>query len=343
MKEKNLCNIIGSFANNLYGPSKKTLCDFLENKNNCLDFFLLELIEKYVSFTKYNNCSYIVIKKGINDKLYIIDTNFCDRDIIELNIPNHKYNEPFLSLCYDHNSCKIYIAQKSNVFSVTIDGDYIADEINDYTLKSIVTENDCVNVNKCCKQNLKVLKPCICSIGFSNNSIFVIYEKYKSTFISKLTKSGNLVNDQYIDDEICSSYIIDCDCELYIIANKNECLKFIYTFYKSNPLCKSHKNYCEIVLNSECRVDIECPDIPCNLDGCLCEVVRSIALIEKGIAKLITCESEKIKCAIENTVCNDELIAINNSVSKTIMNITMLEQMLKEKLEIAISLHNECK
>ncbi len=345
MKEKNKFDHFSSFANNLYGPVKENLCDFLDNNDNSINHIFIDAISKYKYCSPYIDDMYIVLKHNNVKQLFIVDKCFCIKHVVDLKIPNCYHKEEFLSICYDNSSCKIYIAQKSKIFSITIDGDFINDEINDISLKKIITENSSINEisQNCCKPNVKILKPCICSIGFSENSVLVIYEKNKSVFIAKLTKAGNLVNEQYIDDDICSTYIIDNHCSLFVIAQKNSCFNYIYTFNKSKPLCKKHKNHCEIILNSECRVDIECPDLPCSLEGSLCEVVRSIALIENGIAKLISCESEKIKSAIENTVCNKDLIDINNSVSKTIMNITMLEQMLKEKLEIAINLHDTCK
>ena len=74
-------------------------------------------------------------------------------------------------------------------------------------------------------------------------------------------------------------------------------------------------------------------------------MLASVAFEELGLAHIINAEGEKIQKAVcvSDSVC--ELIRVNDSVSKTITNITLLEQILLNKLEIVHNKNccfNEC-
>ncbi len=337
-----------TFANNLYGPEKILLTEFCKHKkyNRYQKICCNYLLNNYQSYTEFDNNNFIVVKYNDNKNLYIL--NKCEQEIdkIILKLPNNTYYDNILGIAYNCLTGKIYIAQKRKVFSVDKNGNFIKDEINNETLQKIVS-NNCLcekelNYNICCKKNIIIKKPCISSIGISENNMLVTYDINGSTYISKLTTNGNLVNEEYIDDNIIPYKILDLPCGIYILSKKDCTYDYIYIFNKTKGLCEYDHNYCEIILDEECRIDIECPDIYCDLETCICDVIKSIAIIEKALAKLINNESEKIKNAIEKSKSNKEILEINNSVSKTIMNITYLEQMLKEKLEVALCMY-ECK
>lgn len=70
---------------------------------------------------------------------------------------------------------------------------------------------------------------------------------------------------------------------------------------------------------------------------CLCNkttIADSIAFCEKSLACILSCEAQKLKKAIMLSNNIDELLKINESINKTIKNITMLEQILCYKLEL---------
>ncbi len=345
MKEKNTCSFsdrnseINSYANDLYSPKKELFSSLCLSTRDCeLKFYCDNvLITEYTSFTECSNCSYLVTKNGVDDAVFVLNSSFEIIDKINLNLPSTKYKQQIKGIAYDKDFSKLYIAHCDKIFSVNINGDFIKNEF--------LFPNVNHSANVCCQKvpNVSKSKYKIFTIGFCDNNIIVVYGYNNSVFAAKLTASGNLVNEKYIDDDIVPTNIL-CTCKyLGILAIRNHDFQYFYYFDKNKTTYSKYCSCCQIILNSECRVDIECPDIPCDLDGSLCEVVRSIALIEKAIAKLIICESEKIKSAIEMSECNKDLIEVNNSVSKTIMNLTLLEQMLKEKLEIAISIKGDIK
>ncbi len=332
------------FANELFGPEKKPIKDLcIEKEDEELKEILFnEELKVYKSYSKCNNEKYIVLKYNDNDYIYILDNCFVEISKIKLNLPvKYKGNIISIACC----NCKIYIALRETIISITFEGEFIKEEINSSSLNKINSStclDNCLkkDITYSCK-NIKVNKPCITSIACICDVILITYEQNGSSFIARLTLKGNLVSKKYIDDNIVPKCIIDTKCAIYVLAKKDCSYEYIYKYSKINGNCKNNYQYCEIIFNSECRVDIECNDLPCDLDGCLCEVIRSIALIEKALAKLICTEGEKIKNAIENDESNKELIKVNDSVAKTIMNITYLEQVLKEKLETALCIY-EC-
>lgn len=69
------------------------------------------------------------------------------------------------------------------------------------------------------------------------------------------------------------------------------------------------------------------------------EIIHSIALEEAGIAHILNAEGEKLQKAVASDITIEELLMVNESVRKTITQITLLEGQLYSKLE---SLHCLC-
>ncbi|MEG1457528.1 MAG: hypothetical protein RSC57_02920 [Bacilli bacterium] len=71
-------------------------------------------------------------------------------------------------------------------------------------------------------------------------------------------------------------------------------------------------------------------------------VVESIALIEAALSHILNAEGEKIQKIIAISTDPCELLKVNESVNRVIKNITFLEHVLYEKLELASNCHEEC-
>ncbi len=72
---------------------------------------------------------------------------------------------------------------------------------------------------------------------------------------------------------------------------------------------------------------------PCEA---IADILQSIALEETGLAHIINAEGEKIqKVVCEYRGCNDieDLLKVNKSVSKTLVNVIKLQMLLEFKLE----------
>lgn len=72
------------------------------------------------------------------------------------------------------------------------------------------------------------------------------------------------------------------------------------------------------------------------------EIMHSIALEEAGIAHILNAEGEKIQKAVACSNNIDELICVNESVKRTLTQVTLLEGMLYSKLEALVSCNDCC-
>ncbi len=346
MNEKNMCSYTDRnsetniLANNLYSPKKEAFSDVCSNGDSELQNICNNpVLVNYSNYSVCPNGGYFVSKNDDNSNLYVLDSDLNEVDQVPLNVPSDKYINNIKGIAYDPDLSKIFVAHTDKVFSVNNQGDFIKDEVNPTSLDSISNTNTSTITSGSCRRPyaISTTSPDINALGLVDNNLLVAYNQNGSSFMSKVTTNGNLVNTRHIDDGVTASAIFDTNKGVHVLANKNNSYNYLYTYDKTTP----KKNCCEIVLDGECRVDIECDDGPCNLNGSLCEVVRSVALIENALAKLIECESEKVKAAIHKSKCSKELLDINNSVSKTIVNISMLEQVLKEKLEVALEIYEK--
>ncbi len=86
---------------------------------------------------------------------------------------------------------------------------------------------------------------------------------------------------------------------------------------------------------------IETPTNPVSRCQAITDVIESIALEETGIAHVINAEGEKIQKALEISTTIDELVTINESVRKTLIDVSKVQMLLQYKLEIAGSLECE--
>lgn len=88
------------------------------------------------------------------------------------------------------------------------------------------------------------------------------------------------------------------------------------------------------------------PEVP-EIDICesLALVVKSIALEELALAHLINAEAEKVQKVADPEHCASifDLVKVNKSVSKTLVNIIKLQMLLQFKLEEVLdNLPEEC-
>ncbi len=67
-------------------------------------------------------------------------------------------------------------------------------------------------------------------------------------------------------------------------------------------------------------------------------IIESIALEETGLAHIINAEGEKIQAALVIATTIEELIAVNTSVSQTLVEVSKVEMLLIDKLKTADTL-----
>ncbi len=299
--------------------------------------YLLNPINKIETCNKYSviteakqyNQFYAVIKKDYKS-IYILNNIYKEINKINLKLPYNYYNE-ILSIAYDCDNCKIIISQKQKVFSITLQGDFIKDELSKETIKNITDSNYITykNLNGCCYKQPIRYNLNITSTGYFCNHLFIAYTKNNTAYISEISELGNIIKTYYIEDNIIINSIFNANNILSLLITKNNNYNYIYT----TDVCQ--KCYCEIKsCDDECRIDYECLNY-CHKECCN-DVICSIACMEKGLAHILNSEGEKLQKGIKIAKDIPELLKINECINKTITDITLLEQVLHHKLETAI-------
>ncbi len=319
-----------TFKNNYYIFPYEQYIDFYDYTLNQIN--KLKVCDEYKIITngkKYDE--YFAIKKDDNLNIYILDKCFNEISKITFKFSNKK---EIVSIYLDCDKCKILIAIKDNVFSITLDGYFIKDELSKDTINLIkettVKKSYERSLNGCCYyQPITYNNICISAVICFCNYTYIAYYKNNSSYIAKISDNGNIINNYYIDDSIkINSLFVACNV-LTMLVTKDDCYNYIYI---SSLCCE---NVCEIIKDSECRVDYEC-DEKCNAK-CCDNVICSIACMEKGLASILNGEGAKIQAGIKTATSIEELLKINDSVAKTVNEVTYLEQILYSKLKEALS------
>lgn len=91
-------------------------------------------------------------------------------------------------------------------------------------------------------------------------------------------------------------------------------------------------NCCHILkgILSSCRQE----EPPVNPQNCS-DLIESIALMEASLAHILNAEGEKLQKIIQCSHDFCEIMEVNDSVNQTIKNVTCLEKVLLEKLQVA--------
>lgn len=306
----------------IYNKCLKKICT-----NNVCDEYT------YITTCKCQS-TYLVVKHNDNNHLYILDEYYNEIDTIKLMVPK-EYQKQILSIYYDNISNKIIITIENMVYSTTSEGNFIKNELSPVATKEIANTSVRIpNYRTCCYTHPLVQ---LTSASIICGELYISYIKNNSSYISSISKNGNIVSTNFIEDEIIIRQIFMVKNTINLLVVKQNKYDYIYILDKCS---KQMKNTCDILGNCECRVDIpSCKPSKCNN---IEDVIESVALMETALAHILNAEGEKIQKAVK-IACNCcDLIKVNESVAKTISNATILEQLLVEKLSIAIE-YEKCK
>lgn len=325
----------GVFINNSY--------KLLSPSNKNIDIFTCKLSKvcskkvcySYNTITEFRSENeFLVTKENDFSSLYIIDDKYNELSIINLKVlPKYKRNIKSISFCKDN--CKIYICLENMLYSVSIDGDFIKEELSKNSINQIKYMENIIGT-RCCQKAITKIN--LTSVSCVCNNLFITYIKNNSLYLSNLSSSGNIINTTFIDEDISVNKIFNVKGKLEFLVTKQNRYNYIYiTDYccKSNIRC----NDCYILPNKDCCVKPCNKEKKCIKKNCeedLCNIIESIALIETAIAHILNAEGEKIQKAVKVSCNCCELIKVNDSVAKMVTNVTMLEQILTEKLSLVI-------
>ena len=165
----------------------------------------------------------------------------------------------------------------------------------------------------------------ITCVGIFCNKRYVGILNNDSFYLLELSINKTLVNKYFIDINIRANNIINIDGCMGLIVTKDN--KYNYIYYLNN-ICK-------------CNIKKNCKKKNCEKNNC--NLIESIALMETSLAHILNSEGEKLQKVLKETNNICEILKTNDSVNKTIINTTILEQLLYEKLKLAYKDHNDNK
>ena len=112
------------------------------------------------------------------------------------------------------------------------------------------------------------------------------------------------------------------------VACKKEhcvCKEFCCCECKESCRCECKESCC-----CECKEFCRCE---CKNKQCVHDLIESIALVETALAHILNAEGEKIQKAVQISKDINDLLEVNRSVNRTIINAIQLEQICYQKLD----------
>lgn len=212
-----------------------------------------------------------------------------------------------IDVSYDCESDSIYVAYPNQVLEVFKDGNYIL---------------------RCEKMDSYIT--CVFALP---SYYYVVFYRDKKQFIHGFNSYNVLTYAEEIDcDKRISSIVfapesLESDWYIDILYNRNNCYPYLQ---------KSLVTACDLGFKpSDCAFDIVNDGGCISINCCdpMADFVESIALIEASIAHILNAEGEKIQYAVAQETDMDTILSVNKSVTKTIVQVTHLEQVLHGILE----------
>lgn len=275
-------------------------------------------------------------------------------------------NQRYLCLCYDPrencywgiSECEPYLIYRLNasfcqVGHITISGAYQQRPIG-------ICSDNCENgiwvcypfqlafVEKCGEKvtwhkneegrkiNLGALMQCECRVncGYEGNRQII------EVLSPCCQESGELCvpkNYKFVGMASCPCKAESSNCRFFLLLSKNcgqvlVLMEYCVDFSQGTivPCCPCPP-----------KPDPCPPPYPPHCGGSY-EIMHSIALEEAGLAHILNAEGEKIQKAVAISDNIEDLICVNESVKRTLTQVTLLEGMLYSKLEALVSCDNFC-
>ncbi|MEG2484105.1 MAG: hypothetical protein RSB51_01415 [Clostridia bacterium] len=293
----------------------------------------LDMDMPYSSIT-YNKNADVFYLSTEDNSIVCLDKNFKNSKGISPNILK-MYKDKITSIAYSEDNNVLYIVNKKDIIAVqmeTMEIELITEKINNEEKDITFT----AAYNK-------------------NSEVYIAYTKNSKCFLAKLNKENKVEEEFYVADdaEINNIFVHNNILKLFIVGNTNY---IVETNIIENKPCNYYREEFSAKRGSynQCYANYENPECECSNCCCCCledsesnyeqnisDIIESIALEEAGISHILNAEGEKIQKVLEHSRDICEILKVNESVNKTISNVTMLEQILVAKLEIVHNMINK--
>ena len=164
-------------------------------------------------------------------------------------------------------------------------------------------------------------------VSIAPYTVIAVNEEKRSSIL--YYKGGKLVKTENVPLMYRISDIVYNPCEHTLMLLVNKHCKY------TQVLC------CPLGLDTDCCHKVIChkkckPSPPPPEDKC--SIINSVALMEAALSHILNAEGEKLQKAVELAGSVGELLEINQSIHKTLMLASQLENILYAKLQTATEL-----
>lgn len=295
----------------------------------------------------YDGCDYALLRTH-RDGITRLDEELCS-------LGTHRCAKTYTCICFDLKECCYYACAQGQPALL-----YVLD-LNFHEIKTITIPTH------------HEKSPCAMSAHPTCSILLLLYEKellfwdyYRDEIVNciDIGEHKHVLDIIALEDGYALSYYKEDRACIEIICGRcrDSCIYMVPEAYELQAMvlmeaCKDRYEIqlllqsCEheqvsILLYVTCGYEEPTPS-PCPMphpievtcEGGKNEVIHSIALEEAGIAHILNAEGEKLQKAVASDISIEELLMVNESVRKTITQITLLEGQLYSKLE---SLHCLC-
>jgi|GEM_PF-6197189 len=186
----------------------------------------------YSAITKGEKNNYFVVRKDDYGSIYITNNKFIEIDKINLCVPN-KYMGKIFSISYNDKNHKIYIVNSKTLYSVTLDGEFIKEELSKTTKEKISDNIENVVLQRNLhgnlffrKQNEQIVK--ITSIGVFSSKLYISYQKDKLCYVSRLNDECDITDTLCIGNNIEIISFLEYFSKIGFLIIKNGSYNYIY-------------------------------------------------------------------------------------------------------------------
>lgn len=287
LEDNNYSN--ATFKDNQYYMLDYLTANIYSYDNNKKRIEAKRLNQKYTILTYNAKDDCFIMGQG-SSKFNKLDNTFKETDKFIVKNCRQNIND----IAYDKFNDKYLIVDDLNAYSVNSYGSFIKNELFTYDFY----QKCCDSPKRTMPSNFKFT-----AIGTDGAFNYVAYCKNGSSFLSKLSKNGNLIETLFIGDNIRIKSILF-----------NEKLLLLGTDNKKNYLY-------EIDFGTDSKHD---PKIQMIIDNII-SLIQNVAYNEAAIGNLVNSESEKVRKITEIGQTAEEIIGVNNSVIPIITEAAVME------------------
>ncbi len=278
---------------------------YVLDKDNSL-IAIKTLKNPYKIFTFNDNIQeYIMMNE--NGTFNRVNTNLEETNELKISKPNKlKVNDVF----FDKLNNRYLLADNQYVYSNSINGDFLKNEVNIDDFYTIRTTISCgCPINKIVPSDFAFT-----AVGSDENGKYIAYNKNNSAYLALVSENGSKASELFIGDNLKVNSIAINDGIFLNVTKGND--DYLY----------------EISLSDGGSVSPQIEDIISNLNT----LIDKIGSSEAQIGTLIQTEADKVRKVLNETTDLNLILQTNASVSDVVSGLANIELSEKDNLNLII-------